>query len=347
MFRVNRLTLVFFTSLFSMPLAAYAQLSVEQALFQFNLIVLGDAKSSSHVDGRSFIAGNLIGGDYVLHPLDTPASAYAGLTVLGNASNANVIGFGATIGGNFSQSNVISGSGIVQGNASNINFGGVSAVGGTASTVNFNGGQYTGLAKTAAISNAMTIATSNDFDTLFTQASAHIATLSDTGGSVILSGNRATFNAHPNNGVAVFDLSAIDTSVFNKAEFDFNLNGASTVIFNSDEATINISANFLGGAAGNYGSKFLWNFKNATSINFGNLFGGSIIAPEAKLRNINNIEGSVVVGSLDQLGEFHLQPFTGTIPTPITPIPEPNTLAMFVASFVALWVTKNKQHVQV
>lgn len=343
MFKKSQLTPLLVTALFSIPVSAHAALTVEDALSQFNLIVLGDAKSNSqHVDGRAFIVGNLIGGDYVQHPADAPASAYAGLTVLGNASQVNVNGFGTTILGNLSQANINSGSGIVQGNASNVNFnGGISAVGGTASAVNFNGGSYTVAAKTAAISSAITTATSNDFDALFTQASADIAGLGDTGGTVTFSGGRATFNANPTGGIAVFDLTAIDTTVFSKSEFEFILNGATTVIFNSDEAIVNISANFLGGSAVSFGDIFLWNFQNATAVNLGSQFGGSIIATEAKLTNKNNIEGSVVVGSLDQQGEIHLQPFTGEIPTTI---PEPSSYAMLLLGFVALgaWQTRRR-----
>lgn len=341
MLKKNQLTPMLIAAVFTMPVVANAALSVEDALSQFNLIVLGDAKSSSHVDGRAFVAGNLTGGDYVQHPLDTPASAYVGLTVLGNASKVNVNGFGTTVGGNLTQSNINSGSGIVQGNASNVNFnGGISAVGGTTSAVNFNGGSYSGAAKTAAISSAMATATSNDFDALFTQASADIAGLGDTGGTVTFSGGRATFNANPTGGIAVFDLTAIDTTVFSKSEFEFILNGATTVIFNSDETIVNISANFLAGTAVSLGDMFLWNFYNATTVNLNNQFGGSIIATEAKLTNKNNIEGSVVVGSLDMQGEIHLQPFTGEIPTTI---PEPSSYAMLLAGLVALGAWQNRR----
>ena len=36
-----------------------------------------------------------------------------------------------------------------------------------------------------------------------------------------------------------------------------------------------------------------------------------------------------MVKSLEQHGEIHLQPFTGTIP--VTPVPEPETYAMLLA----------------
>ncbi|OQX07362.1 MAG: hypothetical protein BWK76_24965 [Desulfobulbaceae bacterium A2] len=297
---------------------------------QFNLIVLDDAVSSSHVDGRAFIGGDLIGGEYAGHSSSTPASAYAGLTVLGNATGVAVNGLGATVQGTLQGATINSGAGMVRGDASNVNFNGSdkSAVGGTATNVNFNGGQYTGTEATAAIDSAMATATSTDFASLFSRTASSVSQMLDTGGSVVISGNTVTFNAKAVDGVAVFDLCAIDTQVFNAGEFLFNLNGATTVIFNSDEVDIDISANFLGGAAVSLGSQLLWNFYNAETVDLFNQFGGSILAATASLSNQGNIEGAVVVESLQQYAEIHLQPFSGTL---TEPVPEPATCVMMLA----------------
>lgn len=313
------------------PLAAHAELTLEQALNQFNLVVLGDAKSSSHVDGRTFIGGSLTGnGDFVQHPSDTPASSYTGLTVLGNANVGSVNGLGIYVGGNLTQGNINSGAARVQGNVSNANLNGgaPAAIGGTVSSSNINSGRIGGAAETAALVAAGAQANAQDFATLFSQSSSFISGLADTGGTVSIAYNRATFNAVATNGVAVFNLSAIDDAVFAAGEFQFNLNGATTVIFNSDKTNIQTGANFLANSALSYGKSFLWNFYNATDIVLGSQFGGSILATNAKLTNYNNIEGSVVVKSLDQKGEIHLQPFTGDIP--VTPVPEPGTYAMIL-----------------
>ena len=45
--------------------ATASSISAVEALNQFNLIVFENSVSSSHVDGRSLIGGNLTGGDYV------------------------------------------------------------------------------------------------------------------------------------------------------------------------------------------------------------------------------------------------------------------------------------------
>ncbi|MDR7308820.1 choice-of-anchor A family protein [Rhodoferax saidenbachensis] len=317
-------------SILGASLSSHAALTADQALQQFNLVVLGNAQSYSHVDGRTFIGGNLSGGDYAQHASQVPASSFAGLTVLGNVTGVNVNGLGAYVGGNLSSANINSGTARVAGNASNTNFNGgnPTAVGGSTSGVNFNSGRLTGANATRALADAAANANSVNFGTLFNQTSSSLRTLVNTS-SVVFSGNKATFNAVANNGVAVFDLTAIDDAVFSKGEYAFNLNGATTVIFNSDNTSIHISANFLGGSAQTYGQNFVWNFYNATDITLSSQFGGSILATNAKLTNYNNVEGSVVVNSLDQRGEIHLQPFAGHIP--VTPVPEPETYAMLLA----------------
>jgi hypothetical protein len=62
-----------------------------QTLQQFNAVVLTNAKSDSHIDGRTCIGGSLTGNNspvFDMHPNDVPASNYAGLTVMGMAAPA-------------------------------------------------------------------------------------------------------------------------------------------------------------------------------------------------------------------------------------------------------------------
>lgn len=332
-----------------------APLIASEVLQQFNLVVFGNAKSSSHVDGRAYIGGNVTGGDYVLHAKDMPASEYAGLVVGGNASNLNVNGGGISVGGNLSNANINTGSAYVSGNASSVNFNGGSAyVGGSTSGTNFNGGRSYAAAtqpSTAAIESTMR------------DLALQLAGLPSTGSTVSISGNKATFNAVADaNGLAVFDLTSIDTALFKLGEFEFNLGSADTVIFNVDDLVISIFANFLGGSAQAIGSNVIWNFYNATDITLYSQFGGSVLAPNATLTNYNNIEGSVVVSSIDQRGEIHLQPFSGDLPpgtpdlpptTPVPPptpdlppenhVPEPGSLALMLTALLAM-VTLSRQH---
>ena len=321
--RINTLAWLVSLGLIASPALA-DPLTGAQVLNQFNLVTIGNTLSNSqHVDGRSFIGGSLSGGVFDQHAADTPASSYAGLTVLGNAQNVIVDNFGAVIGGNLTNSTINSGSSAVLGNASGVNFNGPAYVAGTINGVNFNGGQNAALATGAAA----VAATSTNMGTVLTSLSSQLSQLSSTGSTVSLNYGKATFNALANgSGLAVFDLTSIDTAVFSANEFEFNLNGASTVVFNSDNTSANISANFLGGSAQAIGSKSIWNFYAATSLTINYQWGGSVLAPMASFSNGNNIEGGVYVNTLTQNGEIHLQTFTGQIAA----VPEPETYALML-----------------
>ncbi|MBT0571665.1 choice-of-anchor A family protein [Curvibacter sp. CHRR-16] len=322
-----------------------AGLSFSEGLSQFNVIVLGDAQVNSHVDGRTYVGGNLTGtGDFVQHPNGLASSSYSGLTVMGNAKFNSVNGLGTYVGGNLTGGNVNSGAARIKGNVSNSNINGSSkaAIGGTIKSSNINAGQLSGSNKTSALNSAAAVASSTDFSTVFNQGSSFLSGLKDTGGSVVFSNNnsKVTFNAKAGaDGLAVFNLSSIDDKVFAAGEFSFNLNGAKGIIFNSDNAKITISANFLNGSA-SLGNQMLWNFYKATDVTLNNQFGGSIVATNAKLTNNNNIEGTVVVKTLYQNGEIHSDPFCEPIPS----IPEPSTYALMAlgVAMVSLVAAKRR-----
>lgn len=312
------------TSFFS--IGAHAALDANQTLNQFNAIVFDNVVSNSHVDGRTWVGGNVTGGDYVQHSSDTPASSYAGLTVKGNASNLHVNGLGAVIGGNFTNSIVNTGSTAILGNVVNSNLNGPAYVQGSASGSNFNGGKLA--APSSLMQTNMDAVDSTDFYSVLSNTSDSLRQLSNTS-DVIVNGNKATFSAVADNtGLAVFDLTDVQAAqIFSLGEFDFLLNGATTVIINAGLENISISANFLGGSAQTIGSSVIWNFYDATSITLNSQFGGSILAVDATLTNNQNIEGGVFVKNLNQYGEIHLQPFTGNV---VTAVPEPSSYAMFL-----------------
>jgi choice-of-anchor A domain-containing protein len=326
--------------------AQASPLAAQQVLQQFNLVALGDANVNSHTDGRALVVGNLNGSGavFAMHPNDMPASGYAGLTVLGaSASNFSVQAGGATVLGNLNNGGVNNGPVVVQGNASNSSFNGSggSWVGGSKSGVNSNSGSLSLLDAQAALATAQ----STDFDSTLTTLSNQLAQLSSTGSYWDVSGNRVTFHAVAgSNGVAVFDLTAVDDSLLAKSEFMFDFSGATTVIINTDVNSASINANFLsfsGGASvgSQIGGKTLWNFHGATSLSLGTQFSGQVLATEALLTNSNNIEGAAFVDRIQQNGEIHLQVFSGNVdaalsllPPPTSPVPEPASLWLLLPS---------------
>ena len=313
--------------------ATTAPLTANQVLNQLNVVALDTIDSTSHVDGRTWAGGSVNGGDYGQHLGSAPASAYAGLTAQGAASNLHVNGGGAVVGGSLANATVNSGASVVKGSASSTNFNGPAYVAGATAWNNFNGGRVTDL--TGAMQSADAAAGSTDFGKVLSGLSASLNRLADTGSTVAFNGNKAVFNAKADaGGVAVFDLDAIDEDLFRLGEFEFHLNGASTVIFNTDVKTASINANFLGGSAQAIGGKAIWNFSGATDLTLGSQFGGAVLATDATLTNWQNIEGGVFVQDLVQRGEIHLQAFTGNVP--MLPVPEPMTVWLLLGGLVVL-----------
>ncbi|TFW30395.1 choice-of-anchor A family protein [Duganella callida] len=318
-------------------------------LQQFNVVVSGKLTSTSHVDGRTYVGGDVSGGDYVQHTNTTPASAYAGLTVGGSVSNnVHVNGLGAVVAGDFNNSTVNTGEAYVGGGARNSSFsGGDVWINGAASSVNFSNNihaaSYDNInlnnkvlnATTSTMNSTLAASTSTNFSSVMQGLSSQLSALKGTAGtSVVFSNNDhdVTFNGKAVNGVLVFDLTALDSKIFSSTTTDlhFNLTGASTVIFNTDDKTLNLSANF--NQAQSLGSELIWNFAGAnTSVSVGRTFGGQVLVADGTFSNTGgaNVEGGVFAKTLNQYGEIHQQAFTGVLPA--APVPEPETYAMLLA----------------
>jgi hypothetical protein len=327
--------------------AQAAPLTATEMLQQFNMVVTGNVTSTSHVDGRSYVGGNVSGGDYVQHTSDTPASAYAGLTVGGNLSNnVHVNGLGAIVGGNASGVNVNSGASYVGGSASYSSFNGNAWVNGAAQNVNFNGAGHAASyvntnnnrplnAPTAAMNDALAASTSTNFSSLMTGLSTQLSALKATAGTSVAFSNgdhNVTLSGSGVDGVLVFDLTALDSRIFSSTTTDisFNLTNATTVIFNTNDKLLNLGANF--NQASSLGSKLIWNFAGAdTSVTVSRTFGGQALVADGTFSNIGgaNVEGGVFAKTLNQFGEIHLQSFSGNVP--VAAVPEPETYAMLMA----------------
>lgn len=320
----------------STPLLA-SPVAGADALREWNLIVLGDLKSSSEVEGRTFVGGDLTGNSSN-YQIRTPApspTGQPGLTVVGNVTggvkNLNN-GSGAIVGGNVDSGFNLNGA------AQTVK------VGGTISNTNINQNiVQSGLAASDP-SFASALATQGSvLAGSMKELSATLGGLS-ANSQVGISGNRATFNASPNaDGLAIFSISAADLDRI--GEIAFNLNGADTAIVNVSGAAITLNDNFLGGTAG-LGEHVIWNFGDAQSLDLTTSWGGSVLAPWAAANTRNYIQGSAVFGSLNQDGEMHLGTYKGGYNPPSTtpggssggtPVPEASTWLLFLLGIGGLF----------
>lgn len=324
-------------------LADSSLISGTDVLRTWNLVVLGDLTSSSEVEGRTFVGGDLNGNssNYQIQPIAASSTGTPGLTVVGDvnggAKNLNN-GAGAVVGGNVT---------------SGLNLNGAAQtvlVGGSIANTNVNQNTVTsGLsASDPAFSQSLTQQKSL-IETSMTGLS-HTMSTQSANSDLVISGNRGTFSAQPDaNGVAVFNISAADLDKI--GEIQFNLNGADTAIVNVSGASIALNDNFLGGTQ-NLGEHVIWNFYEAKDLSLTTAWGGSVLAPEAAATTANYIQGSAVFGSLVQNGEMHIGTYTGSYTAPSDPgtasgstsstsggataVPEPGMVGILALAFGAL-----------
>lgn len=329
--------------------AAFAPLTGQQVLQQFNLVALDGGSSSTHVHGRGWVGGNFVGtgGAEFANDSPIPVSNYAALTVMGSASNVSVNNNGSAAVGVFTSANlsgatINNGGGAVQGSTNGVSFNGNTGgayVAGSATATNFNSGKVNNLVGDAKLQSAADAANSTNMSAVLNGLSSQLAALSATS-SVLVQGSKAVFTASSDaNGRAVFNLNgAFGAQVLGASEFEFNLGSASTVIFNSDLSSVVVGANFLGGSAsGKLANMAVWNFNRATSVTINSNFGGSILATQAAFKNAADIEGSVIIDTLNSSGaQIHLYSFTGDLTT--HKVPEPASLALVIAALMgACW----------
>ena len=281
-------------------LASMAGSASASVLNQYNLMVMGNLTSTSEVEGRTFVGGNLGG----------PASNYA--TQLN--PQAHLLIDTLLVGGNITAGNV------------NVNAGNVRRSGARFGNMNMNGGGTESV--DAAVAGLVA-----PYSATLSNISSHLASLT-TNSTVSLPGQQpsaATFNANPGgpSNLAVFSINASD--LFSNGmvqQINLNANGASSIVINVYGGNVVYNTgNFVGAWHDqSVRATTIWNFVDATSIDLQRQINGAILAPNASLTNNTAIEGSVFIGgSFTQNGEVHLPGYEGYVPTP-------GTLALLVGA---------------
>lgn len=327
-----------------------------QAMRNFNLIVLKDMQSSSDVEGRTFVGGDLKGGsssNYFTAPgAQTGVALTVGGDVTGGTKNINN-GGALKVGGNLDSGANMNGGGqaFVDGNAKKLNANGASVyVDGNVEQTNAKDIYYGGTIKTSnGVKHAGDHTASGLQATIQAQAAIYeqelLATsnyLADLDATHTMTANsqQATFNPGLGSGVAIYSISDLKGELTGKSQLVVNApDNYDLIVINVAGLKVSLpgSINFNGPT--NLGQKVIWNFFEATSIDLGSKsWYGSVLAPNAELKHSNSIRGTVVVRSLQQNGAIRMNNFDAQahINEMRAAVPEPATWAMMILGFGAI-----------
>lgn len=302
------------------------------AMSYYNLIVRGDVTTTSEVEGRGFVGGSLK-GQATQFNLDN-LSGY-GLTVVGDTVGGKKNTWGdIQVGGNVSSGVEFQSAGAQ-----------VLTYGGTLSNTNVNNPdtavKVVGLQSTlAAERNELFGDPSVSGDTGdFGELSTYLKNLAVTD-STSLTGNNLTFNATSGGDVAVFSIANLTTALGATSDLKFTFPADyDLVVINVAGTNITLPGGFNFNGPGSLGTKVIWNFYEATSLDFGSkAFYGSVLAPTAQATIGNFIEGTAVFAGLTANGEIHtpgLTTYRVPPPPPTTVVPEPGAWALMILGFGA------------
>ena len=295
------------TAMMSLALClAIASPAKASALNDFNLIALDELQASSNIEGRVIVFGNIKGtsADFgqkeaaITDPVDT-----AGL----NQNDSLIVG------------------GQVLGNPKQLKYGDA-RIGGSSAGVDINQAKnvYYNDSSVADIVHSVRMDIDNKvamLDHLTTNAVDTYVT------------NQTALDVQPGDD---------NIAVFKTGESFFNQNGSLSLTGDIDNVDlivievpgknviiegVNIGNEFLDEA---YQKKIIWYMPEAETVKVARNLGGSIIAPDAELKNTSAIYGTVVAKTIYMNGQVHLPSLDSPVlDTPATnPVPEPGTILL-------------------
>jgi|GEM_PF-3051518 len=313
-----------------------------EAMSYYNLIVRGNLTTTSETEGRSFIGGSVTGGGATQFNADNLSGT--GLTVVGDyngGGKANTHG-DIKVGGDVKTGVEFQGS-----EAQTLTYGG------TVQNTNVNFPDKTVKDTTLAATltaerNALfgdPSVSSDKGD--FGELSTYLKNLTVTDPTA-LTGSTLKFTSTGD--VAVFNISDFSAALASISELKFIYPaGYDLVVINVAGTNISLPGGFnFNGAVDDPSipgtlkgplSNVIWNFYEATSLDFGSKsWYGSVLAPTAQAKIGNFIEGTGVFAGLTANGEMHtpgLTDYRVPPPPPTTVVPEPASWALMIMGFGA------------
>jgi len=329
----------FYTSPGSEAASTFAGLSVYGASTSTDNIAV-DNGGGLTVAGLNSATFNLSGG----------GSVYIGGANSGNISNS---GAAVTIGIKGNNSGTIQTGG--SGGTVSINGTGGWINGGTPSNTNVylpNSADNNETIQSATIHYGTVSLTnplaSTNFTSTFKTPLTNLSTMLtgiDANSTVTTSGSTVTFNAAPNaQGQAIFDISSSVLTAGNES-IVFDANGATTIVVNvtcgGTNCSISLPSSTVFTSDTTYAADTIWNFYNASTLNFGSEFGGTVLAPDAAVTDGSPIDGDLIANSFSGSANLTSYPFVGNLSFPA---PEPASITLIGIGLVGLILARHRSH---
>ena len=300
-------------------------------LNEYNLVTIEDFVSNGHIQGKSFVGGDLSG-----------STATFGQSINGETS-LTVVG------------EIASGTSIKAENNHVV----VSELNADASGT--YDGQSIGNASSVVVGSTASLEIiKEDYKTQLESASASFAAL-DTNSYLsnnnltidddITAGDYAVFSIDGN--TSIFDGSnsgglGIQTSTAGMSNEEV-LSNLAGIIINVSGDNLELYTNIIGNFSNSiFAEKIIWNFYEATEINLEQTLYGTLLAPLATVSTTKNIDGAVGVSSLifSQAGEIHMPLSTVTPPVTTTvEVPEPTPLLLISMGIIGLLVKRRSLNI--
>lgn len=288
----------------ALGLASLSAFASAGPLSDYNLVLFGDLNTTSNVKvyGKALIGGDLkSSGEFGSHLTDVSFNATNNVEVLGSVTSPNL-----TIQNGY------------------LGYGETKSIG----NLNCN---ESGLPQYSCVRVLDDLAgVSAKLDDFYNQLSVesdfyrNFSLTGDVAGSSLSYSGFAT-------DLVVFNIAGADLFA-NNTNWQLDFGNAANVVINVSGDNLNNpgSVNLSGsGFNSTTYSNILWNFYDATSLNLGNGWKGNVLALDADVRIMNDIDGSLAAKSYTGAGQIHHHYWDYTPPT--TDVSEPSMLALLMA----------------